>query len=196
MATEPRGEVTRLMGKIEAGDEKAREELFQLVYVEIRRMAEGLMRKERPGHTWSPTALAHEAVLRLYEDGDVFCRAKARGYFFGAVVRAMRQLLREHARSKRAAKAGGGWNRVPLDDVLDVYGQKVDVLDLEGALEGLEAVSPRQHEVVTLRFYGGWQMGEIAELLGVSEATADNDFRAARAFLRARLAGPQPRTTP
>jgi RNA polymerase sigma factor (TIGR02999 family) len=159
-------------------------------------MAEGFMRKERSDHTWSPTALAHEAVLKLYEDGAVFRRGRARGYFFGAVVGAMRQLLREHARAKRAAKAGGGWSRVPLDDVLDLYGQKVDVLDLEEALEKLAAVSPRQHEVVTLRFYGGWQMGEIAELLGVSDATADNDFRAARAFLRARLPASRSRSDP
>lgn len=185
MPTELPGEVTRLLGDIEAGKEQAKHELFQLVYEELRRLAKGLMRSERPDHTWQPTVLVHEALLRLYDDSKVF--GKNRAYFFGAVVKAMRQLLREHARGKQTQQSGGGWKRVPLDDLLDFYGQQVDVPDLEESLEQLAALNQRQHEVVTLRFYGGWHMKEIAQLLEVSVATVENDFRAARAFLRSRL---------
>jgi RNA polymerase sigma factor (TIGR02999 family) len=189
MATDPAGEVTRLLKDIEAGDETAKGALFELVLGELHRQAEILMRKERPGHTLQPTALVNEAVCRLL-DGKLLSQAKTRGYFFGMAVRAMRQILREHARKRKAQKGPGGWVRTPFDDILDAYEeQKIDVSDMDEALERLAALSPRQHEVVTLRHFGGWKVREIADLLGVSESAVEKDYRAARAFLRGRLGG-------
>jgi RNA polymerase sigma factor (TIGR02999 family) len=185
--TTPIGEVTRLLKEIQGGNERAKEELFRLVLGELHGLAEIFMQKERPDHTLQPTALVNEAVCRLL-DSNVFAEAKTRAYFFGTVVKAMRQILREYARKRNAKKRPGGWVRTPLDDILDNYErQKIDVSDLDEALESLAALSPRQHEVVTLRYFGGWKMREIADLLGVCEATAESDYRAARAFLRGQL---------
>src|SRR5262245_22675943 len=129
------------------------------------------MQNERPDHTLQPTALVNEAVCRLL-DSDVFDKGKTRAYFFGVVVRAMGQILREHARKRNAQRGPGRWVRTPFDEILDIYErQKIDVSELYEALESLAALSPRQHEVVTLRYFGGWKMREIADLLGVSEAT-------------------------
>ena len=187
MATENPGEVTRLLQEIEAGNEQAKEALFARIRDEIHQVAENLMRKERPDHTLQPTALVHEAIIRLIGD-NIFAKAKSRAYFFGAVVRAMRQILREHARKRNASTGPGRWKRTPFDDILDTYAaQNVDLGGLEETLEKLAELHPRQHEVVTLRFYGGWRMREIADMLEVSLWTVEGDFRAARAFLRGQL---------
>jgi RNA polymerase sigma factor (TIGR02999 family) len=181
------GEVTRLLKDIQEGNERAKGALFELVFGELHRQAECLMRRERPGHTLQPTALVNEVFCRL-APSKVFAKAQSRAYFFGAVHRAMRQILREHARERQAEQRPGGWIQTPFDQILEFYDrQKIDVTELYEALDELKALSPRQYEVVTLRYFGGWKMQETADLLGVSKATVENDYRAARAFLRGQL---------
>jgi RNA polymerase sigma factor (TIGR02999 family) len=182
MTPAPAGEVTRLLREIQGGNEAAKGELFELVLGEMRRLAGSFKKRERPDHTWRPTDLVGEVVRRLF-NSNVFARAETRAYFFGAVIRAMGQALREHARKPRPPLV-----RTPLDQVLEFYEQqKIDVADLSEALDHLAALSPRQHQVVTLRYFGGWQMQEIAGLLGVCEATVQKDYRVALAFLRGQL---------
>jgi RNA polymerase sigma factor (TIGR02999 family) len=181
------GEVTRLLKEIQGGNERAKEDLFGLVFGELHGLAESLMRKERRGHTLQPTALVNEAVCKLL-DNNVFANAKTRAYFFGAVANAMRQILIAHARKRNASKGPGRWVQTPFDDILAYYEQrKIDVSDLNESLEKLKALSPRQYEVVNLRYFGGREMREIADMLGVALATVENDHRAAKAFLRGQL---------
>jgi RNA polymerase sigma factor (TIGR02999 family) len=187
MTPPPIGEVTRLLREIQEGDEEAKGKLFELVLGELHRLAESKMGKERPDHTLQPTALVNEVFCQLGKS-EVFAKAQTRVYFFGAVNKAMGRILREHARKRNAEKRDCGGVRTPLDEILETYErQKIDVSDLYEALETLATLSPRQYEVVTLRYFGGWKMCEIADLLGVCEATVENHYRAARAFLRGQL---------
>ncbi len=181
------GEVTRLINEIQGGNEKAMDQLFELVLPELRTLAEGLMKNERPNHTLNPTALVNEAVCKLL-GSKVFANARNRRYFFGAVAKAMTQCLVDHARQRKAGKNGGDWVRIPFDAIQASYEEKkIDVLALNEALERLKALSPRQHEVVMLRNLGGCGMQEIADMLGVCLAAVENDYRAAKAFLRGLL---------
>jgi RNA polymerase sigma factor (TIGR02999 family) len=177
--------VTRLLREIQDGNEGARRELFALVYEELHRLAESFMRRERPDHTLQPTALVNEVFCRLL-GSNVFARNRA--YFFCAVAEAMRQILREHERRRRAKKRGGDWVRTPFDEILDRYERrKIDVSHVDEILEKLKVLSPRQYEIVNLRYFAGRRMQEIADMLGVSLTTVENDHRAAKAFLRGLL---------
>jgi RNA polymerase sigma factor (TIGR02999 family) len=188
MTAPPAGEVTRLLAEIQAGSAGAKGRLVDLVYGELRRMASGLARGEAAG-SLPPTALVHEAFLRL-EAGDAFGRAPNRRYLFAAAAQAMRRALVDHARERRAAKRGDGRRRVPLDDVLDYFEeQHLDVLALDEALDELKAQDERQWLVVVLRFFGGFSVEEVAEVLELSVSTVEGDFRLARAWLRRKLAG-------
>ena len=183
------GEVTRLLGAIQAGSAGAKDRLVGLIYDELRHMAAGLVGRGAAGGSLPPTALVHEAFLRL-EAGDVLAQAPNRRYLFGAAAQAMRRALVDHARQRRAAKRGEGRQRVPLDDVLDHFDQQhIDVLALDEALDELSAQDERQWLVVVLRFFGGFSVEEVADALGVSVSCAEGDFRLARAWLRRRLAG-------
>jgi RNA polymerase sigma factor (TIGR02999 family) len=184
---EPEGDVTALLGEIRAGDVRARDRLVERVYAELRRVAGGLMRAEPAGHSLQPTALLHEALADLLR-GEALRQAPNRAYLFGAAARAMREVLVDHARRRRAEKRGAGRQRLPLDAVLLYFEeQKVDVLALHDALERLAALNERQSQVVTLRFFGGLTVPEVAEHLGVSVSTVESDFRVARAWLRQQL---------
>jgi RNA polymerase sigma factor (TIGR02999 family) len=186
MTHPPVGEVTRLLREIQGGNEGAKGELIELVLGELHRQAERFMRNQRPGHTLQPTALVNEVVCRLL-DSNVFAEARTRAYFFGAVFQAMKQVLWKHAQERKKREPGLR-APTPFDEILDSYErQNIDFSDLYEALEGLAALSPRQHEVVTLRYFGGWRMQEIADLLGVCKGTVENDYQAARAFLRGQL---------
>jgi RNA polymerase sigma factor (TIGR02999 family) len=181
------GEVTRLINEIQGGNERAMGQLFELVLQELHELAERLMQNERPDNTLNPTALVNEAVCKLL-GSNVFANAKNRRYFFGAAGNAMRQCLVEHAEKRNAQKRGGDWVRMPFDAIQASYEEKqIDVLALNEALERLKALSPRQHEVVVLRNFGGCGMQEIADMLGVSLAAVENDYRSAKAFLRGLL---------
>jgi RNA polymerase sigma factor (TIGR02999 family) len=169
------------------GDAHARDELMPVVYQELRRRAAGYLRRERPGHTLRPTALVHEAYLRLCEQNSGF---KNREQFFGVASRLMRRILIDHARAKGAAKRGGAL-RVTLAEDMAQQPPSADLLDLDAALDELAALDEREGRLVELRFFGGLTLEEAARVLGVSPATAKTDWAHAKAWLYARLeAGP------
>ena len=188
--TDVRGDVTRLLAEIDGGSEETREELFSLVYDELHRVASGLMRRERADHTLQPTALVHEAYVRLFPTVDDLMPAN-RTHFFGAAANAMRQVLVDHARQRNAEKRGGNLRRVPLDAVLDWLKTtpQLEMLELDEALTTLERQSTRQHEVVMLRFFGGLRCEEIATHLEISVSTVEKDWQVARAWLYRELRG-------
>ncbi len=188
MSDDAQSEVSQILSEIETGNEAAKERLLQVAYDELRALAGNLMRRERPDHTLQPTALVHEAALRLLHD-DVLNRAKSKSYFFGVMATAMRRVLVDHARAHRAQRRGRGYERKPLDIAVDMVerSQNLDLLALEDVLKELEKLNPRQCQVVTLRFFGGFDMPEIAEHLGVSLSTVEKDWRMARAWLQQQL---------
>ena len=187
MEADRQREVTILLEEIRAGSPGARDQLVALVYDELRRLGGDLLRRERPGHTLQPTALVHEAVLRLFRP-DALSAAQGRAQFLAAAARAMRQVLVDHARRRAADKRGGDRERLPLDDVLDHFAeQHLDLLAIHEALTRLAGLHERQSQVVELRFFGGYTVEEIAGQLAVSVSTVESDFRKATAFLRGRL---------
>ncbi len=180
------GPVTQLLEAASRGEAKAAAELLPLVYSELRNLARILMAKVPPGNTLQPTALVHEAYLRLVGDEDPGW--KGRGHFFGAAAQAMRQILVEQARRKARRKHGGGQQRVDLDDVhLSVEPTCPDILALDEALSGLEADDPRAAQVVMLRFFAGLTIEEIAAVTDLSVSTIEREWRFARAFLHSQL---------
>jgi RNA polymerase sigma factor (TIGR02999 family) len=189
MTPEPPGEVTRLLQAIQDGDEAAKERLLHVVYDELHGIAAGFVHQPGAAATLQPTALIHEAYLRL-DRARVFDSAPNRAYFFAAAAHAMRQVLVDHARRRRTDKRGAGWQRVPLDEVLDHFERgNLDVVALHDALTELAALDARQSQVVVLRFFGGLSVAEVAEQLGVSVSTVESDFRLARAWLHRQIQG-------
>jgi RNA polymerase sigma factor (TIGR02999 family) len=187
MPAESRRDVTLILGKARAGDERAHDELISLIYDELRRIAGSLMRRERPDHTLAPTAVVHEAVIRLLGE-EVFQKAEDRSFLFASAARAMREVLIDHARRRGAGRRGGGWRRKPLDAVVDdIEAQGLDVVAIHEALERLAELSPRQSQVVTLRYFGGMTVPEVAAALGVAVVTVERDWRLARAWLLGQL---------
>lgn len=182
--TDPPHDVSILLRRVKSGDESAKEELFTELQSELRGMAAALMSRERPDHTLQATALVNEACLRLL-DSDAAGNASDRRYFFGMANRAMRQILVDHARARKTTKRGGEFTKGSLDVVLDNFeaSNGCNFVDLEASLNALGAESPRQREVVELRFFSGLSIPEVAEVLEVSEGTVERDWRLARAKL-------------
>ena len=181
--------MTMILGRVRAGDGPARGERIALIYDELRRVASGLMRRERRDHTLSPTAVVHEAVIRLLGEG-VFDQAADRRFLFTAAARAMREVLIDHARRRAAGRRGGGRRRVALDAVVDyLEEQGLDVVAVHEALDRLAELDGRQAHVMTLRYFGGMTVPEVAEALGVSVVTVERDWRLARAWLAGQLGG-------
>ncbi len=175
-------DVTRLLHDLEAGREGAADRLAAVVYNELHDLASHFMRKERQDHTLQPTALVHEAYLRLIDQRSGSWQN--RSHFFGIAAQAMRRILVDHARRKRAWKREGG-ERVTLEEsVAESPQQSVDVLALNDALDKLAALDARQAKVVELRFFGALDIEETAKALGVSPATVKRDWTFARAFLQ------------
>jgi RNA polymerase sigma-70 factor (ECF subfamily) len=188
MGAEPRLDLTLILGKARAGDGRARTELIAVIYEELRSVAAGMMRRERADHTLPPTAVVHEAVMRLLGDA-VFDKAPDRAFLFASAARAMREVLIDHARGRSADRRGGGWNRVPLDMIVDHFeAQGLDVVAVHEALDRLAVLNERQSQVITLRYFGGLSVPEVAAALGVSVATVERDWRLARAWLLTQLA--------
>jgi RNA polymerase sigma factor (TIGR02999 family) len=182
------GDVTRLLQHWSCGDKEALNELVPLVYRELRRLAAAYLRRERRDHTLQPTALVHEAYLRLVDQARVDCHTRAQ--FFGIAANLMRQILVNHAKRHRAAKRGGG-NRVTLEEAAGVVLQReANLIALDGALERLALLDPRQSRIVELRFFGGLTEDEVAEIVGVSPFTVKRDWRIARAVLYDELHAP------
>jgi RNA polymerase sigma factor (TIGR02999 family) len=187
MGAEPRRDLTLILGKARAGDEGARGELITLIYDQLRHVASSLMRRERTDHTLSPTAVVHEAVIRLMGDA-VFDEAPDRGYLFASAARAMREVLIDHARRRAATRRGKGWRRVPLDLVADYFEEQgLDVVAVHEALDRLSVLNERQAQVMTLRYFGGLTVPEVAAALAVSVVTVERDWRLARAWIRGQL---------
>jgi RNA polymerase sigma factor (TIGR02999 family) len=184
----PGHDVTALLHAWTAGDTEARDRLMAVLYQELRRRAAAQLRRERPGHTLQPTALVHEAYLRLIDQRRVVWQN--RGQFFGVACQIMRRILVDHARAHRTAKRSGQWARVTLDEkVRAMTPVDVDVLDLDAALTRLAAFDPRKSQLAELRFFGGLSLEEAGESLGISLATAERDWQAARAWLLKELRG-------
>lgn len=181
-----RGEVTRLLGAWQEGDRGAGDRLLPMVYRRLRRMAARYMAGERSGHTLEPTALVHEAYLRLAGGSQPAWRD--RRHFFAVSARLMRRVLVDHARARAAAKRGGDSVHVPLDtepasprpDLL------ADLLALDQSLLRLSEIDPRKGRIIELRYFGGLTVDEVAEVLGVSAPTVALESRMARAWLAAR----------
>ena len=179
--------ITRLLNAWQHGDAAARDRLFVLVYGELRRRAAGQLRRERRDHTLRPTALVHEAYLRLM--GQDPARWEGRNQFFAIASETMRRVLVDHARERKAVKRGGTRVRVALEEsVASTDARDVDLIALDTALDELAALDPRKSRLVEMRFFGGLEMEEIAEVLDISRATADRDWRFARRWLYRRMA--------
>jgi RNA polymerase sigma factor (TIGR02999 family) len=183
--TSPAG-ITQLLIKWRNGDQAALNELVPQIYDELRRLAKHYLRQERPGHTLRTTALVHEAYLRLVDEKDVDWQNRA--HFFGIAAVRMRHILVEYARSRQAAKRGGGEFRVSLSEA-DRLAEEPDVslLALDEALERLEALDPHKSRIVELRYFGGLTIEETAEVLKISPATVKRDWSMARAWLRSEI---------
>lgn len=192
METQPEKNVTRALQAAEAGDPQAADELLGLVYSELRALAQARMARTPPGNTLQPTALVHEAYIRLLGKDDPK-RNKSRAHFFAAASQAMRDILVEQARRKKRLKRGGDRKRVNMNGVepadVPIESPVDDILALDEALQKLEQDQPRLVEVVKLRFFAGLTNEETAAALGVSVPTVERDWRFARTLLYTQLAG-------
>ncbi len=181
-----RGDATRVLGELGQGDSSATERLLPLVYDELRAMAGAYFRQQQADHTLQPTALVHEAFFRLIDQTSV--EWKDRAHFFAVAATAMRQILTDHARRRRAAKRGGHLQRVTLDAAVTPPAvSQVDLIDLDDALAQLAELDERKHRIVVMRFLGGLTVEDVAHVLDVSKTTVESDWRAARAWLSVRL---------
>jgi RNA polymerase sigma factor (TIGR02999 family) len=181
MTTPPTSEVSRLLVAWRQGDQRALDLLMPLVYDELRRLAQGQMRGERPDHTLQTTALVHEAYLRLC-GADVAWEGRV--HFLAVAATVMRRILVDHARSRDRVKRGGGADPVALEEALAVSPQRPEaVIALDEAIERLSALDERKARAVELHFFGGLTYEETAAALGVSAATVDRELRLAKAWL-------------
>jgi RNA polymerase sigma-70 factor, ECF subfamily len=179
----PAHAVTRLLERAQQGDGSATNELFPLVYDELRALAQRNLADERANHTLSPTALVNEAYLRLVGPGETPWQNRA--HFFGAAAQAIRRILTDHARTRNRQKRGGGRQRVPLDEqAVQGVASDVDFLALDEALTKLAALDPHKARVVELRFYAGLPVESVAAALGVSTSTVARDWAFARVWLK------------
>ena len=183
-----RGTVTRLLSRAGQGDGEAMQRLMPLVYDDLRRRAQALMRRERVNHTLEATALVNEAYLRLVDQEQV--AFKDRAHFHALAARSMRQILVDHARQHAAGKRGADWQRIPLEaGVLHEERADIDIVALDEALRELEELDERKARVVELRFFAGLSVEETAKALDVDERTVKRDWRVARTLLLDRLGG-------
>lgn len=182
MSSEPDADTTRLLDGACAGDRAAADRLMPLIYDELHGLAERLLRNERPGHTLQPTALVHEAYLRLIDQSRVQWRGRA--HFFAMAACTIRRILVDHARGARRIKRGGGELRLSLDEGLTPGGEApFDVVALDDALSTFASDHPDSARVVEMRFFGGLTIAETATVLGVSSSTVEREWRFARAWL-------------
>jgi RNA polymerase sigma factor (TIGR02999 family) len=187
----PDGCATQFLVDWSAGDQNARDQMLPLVYDELRRLAAAYLRRERADHTLQPTALVHEAYLRLVDQRSVDWTNRAQ--FVGVAAVLMRRILVNHARNRAAGKRGGGAVHGPLTIAVDALGRApVDVLAVHEALEDLAALDARKSKVVELKFFGGLTTSEIGEALQLSSATVEREWSFARAWLYDKVVGAAP----
>jgi RNA polymerase sigma factor (TIGR02999 family) len=181
-----RSEVTQLLRQWSDGRQDALDRLLPEIYAELRRLASSYLRRERPNHTLQPTALVHEAFLRLVDQKEV--RWQNRAHFFGIAAQAMRRILVDHARAHAADKRGAGQKPIALDEALVAAPSlDVDLLALDEVLTRLERLDLQQSRIVELRFFGGLTIEETAEVMGISPATIGREWTLAKAWLYAEL---------
>jgi RNA polymerase sigma-70 factor, ECF subfamily len=181
-------EVTLLLAKWAKGNQQSLDELTPLVYKELRHLAASYLRKERRGHTLQPTALVHEAYLRLVDQTSPSWQN--RSHFFGVAARLMRQILVDHARRRQAGKRAGSRVKVSLDEAMSFqHGRSRDLVALDSGLNALEKIDARKCKAVELRYFGGLSMEEIAQVLDVSAITVRRDLRMAEAWLHHEMQG-------
>ncbi|MEM9555155.1 MAG: ECF-type sigma factor [Acidobacteriota bacterium] len=196
------GEITLLLQKLEDHGEGALEELVSFVYSELRQIASGLIKGESPSHTLRATDIVHEAYLRLFNQEDLAW--ENRRHFFASAAIAMRRVLIDHARRKKAGKRIPKDKQIPFELVDDVGGEEgsegsptaIDVLALDQALDKLAEVGERQARIVELRYFGGLTTEEIAELLEIKSAIVNREWRFARLWLRREMRRQSPPTSP
>jgi RNA polymerase sigma factor (TIGR02999 family) len=183
------GEVTQLLAELQSGRLDAASRLIPLVYDELRRLARHYLRQERPDHTLQPTALVHEAYLRLVDQGERSWQGRA--HFIGAAAELMRHILVDYARGRQTAKRGSVSQKVPLEEaLLFSEEQSEELVALDGALERLTQRDARQSRIVELRFFGGLTVEETAEVVGISPKTVKRDWSVARAWLHREITKP------
>ena len=181
MQTPPSDDLTGLLRDWSKGDRAALDQLMPVVYQELRKIARSYLKGERPTHTLQPTALIHEAYVRLVAQN--FPAWKSRTHFYGVAAELMRQILVDHARSHRAAKRDGG-RKLALDDTAIFSSERAaDLIALDDALTALASFDQRKCRVIELRFFGGLSVEETAEVLGISIATVGREMRLAQAWL-------------
>jgi RNA polymerase sigma factor (TIGR02999 family) len=179
-------QITQLLIAWSDGNRDAVEGLLPLVYGELRRLAARYLRHEASGHTLQPTALVHEAYMRLIDQRRV--RWRNRAHFFGIAAEIMRRILVDHARSQGAQKRGAGWEHIPLvEEQLPSGAADVDVVALDDALKRLAVVDAQQARIVELRYFGGLTIDEVSEVTRISPATVVREWTMAKAWLRAEL---------
>jgi RNA polymerase sigma factor (TIGR02999 family) len=182
----PPNEITQLLLRWSRGDRVALDQLMPVVYRELRKIANGYLRRERADHTLQPTALINEAYLRLVKQD--FPEWQSRSHFFGLAARLMRQILVEHARAHTAEKRGGGGAALALDEALVYTGDNAaELVALDDALQALAQFDERKARVIELRYFGGLSVEETATALGLSLATIGHEARLARAWLHREL---------
>lgn len=179
-------QATQIVNKMVAGNRTASEDLFALLYEDFRRLAAMYLKRERPGHTFQPTALVHEAYLKLIDQTRVDWHGRT--HFFAVGAQAMRRILVDHARRRNRLKHGGGRYRIALNEGLALSPQRdEDLLAVDEALKKLTTVDARQATIVELRFFGGLSVEEVAEVLGISKRTVEKEWTMVRAWLRREL---------
>lgn len=181
MSTEP-GDVTRILFEVKKGSREAQDRLIPLVYKELRRIASAHLRRESPQHSLQPTALVHEAYLRLIDIRQVDWQSRA--HFFSIASNAMRRILVDHARADQASKRGGRAETICLDEsLLPAATRAPEVLALDQALDQLALLDQRQAKIIEMRFFGGMTEEETGDVLGISVRTVKRDWQVARAWL-------------
>jgi RNA polymerase sigma factor (TIGR02999 family) len=181
-------ELTRLLVEWSDGSQAALDALMPVVHAELQKLAHSFMRRENPAHTLQTTALVNEAYMRLIDQKNL--QWQNRAHFFGIAANLMRQILIDHARRRVAAKHGGGAARISLDDVAEISEEKAgDLVALDEALRELAEIDPRRARVVELRYFGGLNNDEIAEVLSISVNTVMRDWNLAKVWLRRELGG-------
>ena len=180
--------VAQFLDKFEPGDRHAEEQLLADVYAEMRALAARYLRQERKSHTLQPTALVHEAYLKLA--GHTRADWQGRAHFLAAAAHAMREILVDHARRHKAAKRGGNRHRIALDiELMAESSPDVDLLALEDAVANLTKLDPHQAKMIELRFFGGLSVADVAKVMGISKRSVEREWTMVRAWLRRELGG-------
>jgi RNA polymerase sigma factor (TIGR02999 family) len=190
VATPPKEEITQILSDLGAGDRDAPARLMPLVYDELRRLASHYLSRERAGHTLQPTALVHEAYIRMVDQTRVSWQNRA--HFIAVAACMMRRILVDHARSHHADRHGGYCRRLSLDEAVSFpKGRDLDIVALDDALKDLAMLDPDQSRIVEMRFFGGLTLEETAEAIGISRSTVKREWTMAKAWLYDQLSKEQ-----